>query len=225
MSTELTARHLPHPRDLRTSLDRRRMQEADNDVGICSPGHGQATHAGTRGTLGSSQHLLRQHLLHSCICFPQVCIARICCAGALRGLAGRHQKVSRLVGAGTGLPRFPCSGPRGHRSCCSASVMLFQPLFALHCLLYLFFLQPSPSAPLLFPFASFNSQPLGGFHPPPPAPLAQSLPEMPRQGVECPGQEEELRNNLHGRVTLGLFVHRLDKSARRLDVQSTRVCI
>lgn len=86
LSTELTARHLPHPRDLRTSLDRRRMREADNDVGICSPGHGQATHAGTRGTLGSSQHLLRQHLLHSCICFPQVCIARICCAGALRGL-------------------------------------------------------------------------------------------------------------------------------------------
>lgn len=79
------------------------------------------------------------------------------------GAAGRHQKVSRLVGAGTGLPRFPCSGPCGHRSCCSASVMLFQPLFALHCLLYLFFCSPLHLVLSSFPLHHLTHNPWGVF--------------------------------------------------------------
>lgn len=191
---------------------------------IWSSGHGQATRVGTMGTAGSSQRLLGQHLLRSCVWSPRV--ARPGCAGALRGL---QLSTRRSPGWLEPAPRSPSSGPHGHRSCCSGSAMLFQPLFALHSLLHLFsffFFKPPPSAPLLFPFASFSSQSPGGvFTHHHRLCWPKSLPETPRQGLQRPGEKEELRNNLHGRVTLGLFVHRLDKSARRLGVRSTRVCI
>lgn len=92
-------------------------------------------------------------------------------------------------------------------------------LFSLFCI----FLHLSPPAPLLPCSFLLHYLTSGAPHPPTSAPLAQSLPEMPQQGPQNLVEKADLQNPCHIQLTPVLFVHQLDKLARKCGVWSKRV--